>query len=201
MTLTFVAYFRERLRVRLFGPVVLMLTCGACWAANIQHPWTCVRAAGLMTLLVVQFRLWDDLADRARDRLTYPGRVLVCTDPLPFIVLASAFAILALMVAWWSGGRIPLLALAGLNAAFAILYAFVRPNLSETAWQFPVLLMKYPAFVAIVAASIGVPSVGRIVVAALVAYSAANAYEAFHFRRTGVPPLNPDALACHGPLK
>ncbi len=36
--------------------------------------------AGLTVLLLAQFRLWDDLADLSRDRISDPGRVLCRTQ-------------------------------------------------------------------------------------------------------------------------
>lgn len=195
------AYFRERLRWRVFGSVVLLLSFAACWVSSALDPWTCIRAVGVMALLVVQFRLWDDLADRARDRVTHPGRVLGRVDARPFQRLAFALAAAGLVAAGWSGGLTPLLMLAGLNAAFAVLYGLVRPHLNDTVWRFPVLLAKYPAFVVIVAASLGAPSLGRTIVAALLTYGAAHAYEALHSGRGSAPRLPAGAAESFKPAK
>ena len=183
MIAVFVEYFRERLRLRLFGPVLLLLTLAAWWLASGAVLWAPFKAGGLMTLLVVQFRLWDDLADRARDRTTHPERVLVRHDVLPFKVLTVSLAIGAVAFAGATGGLKPALVVAGLDVIFIFLYGLARPLLSETVWSFPVLLVKYPAFVVIVAVALGRPSPGRSVGVALVAYGAALAYEARHPRR------------------
>ena len=182
MILTFLAYFRERMRPAVFGPVVLLLAFAACWSAHALNLSGFACALILMTLIVTQFRLWDDLADRERDRVTHPDRVLVRAKPISFQLLTVALAAAGLGAAWFFGGSRPFLALASLDAVFAVLYALVRPHLGVTVWQYPVLLSKYPAFATVVALSVGGPTVGRTVGTALLIYGAAQAYEALHSR-------------------
>lgn len=191
------AYFQERLQWRRFVPVLLLLTFAAVWASNARAPGVWCPAAVLMALIVVQFRLWDDLSDRDRDRVTHPNRVLVSADPRPFQRLAGALAAAGLAVAWGLGGGGPLLALTGLNLVFAALYAGIRPQLNETVWRFPVLLAKYPAFVAIVAFAIGRPAAGRMTVAALLVYGAAQIYEAIHSGPARGTAFHPDKPESH----
>lgn len=182
MILNFLSYFRERMRPAVFGPVVLLLTIAACWSAHALHLSAFACALILMALIVTQFRLWDDLADRERDRATHPDRVLVRAKPISFQLLTVALAAAGLGAAWFFGGPRPLLALGLLDAVFAVLYALVRPHLGITVWQYPVLLAKYPAFATVVALSVGGPTVGRSVSAALLIYGAALAYETLHSR-------------------
>ena len=70
-----VNYLRERFRLRLFIPLALLIA-----AAAIVPPasWTSFAIDfAVALLLLAQFRMWDDLADRGRDRIEHPGRVLV----------------------------------------------------------------------------------------------------------------------------
>lgn len=193
------AYLRERLPWRLWGPVILLLTFAAAWATNARTPGVWCQAVVLMSLLVVQFRLWDDLRDRDRDRETHPNRVLVRTDPRPFQRFVCALAAAGLAVAWGMGGERPLLALSGLNLVFAALYAWIRPALNKTLWRFPVLLAKYPAFVAIVAVAIGRPAAGRMTIAALLVYGGAQIFEAVHSSPTLATRFHPDKSESHRP--
>jgi hypothetical protein len=71
-------------------------------------------------------------------------------------------------------------------------------HLSIAVWRFPVLLAKYPAFVVNVATAIGVASMGRTLVAALVVYGVAHAYETLHSTRAGAR-LHPPVLEPTGP--
>lgn len=196
----FFAYRRERLQLWLFGPVVLLLTGASCWAANSIQPGAALRAAALMALLVVQFRLWDDLADRAHDRAIHPGRVLVRANAQPFILVTFALALAAFASTYALGGLPPLLTLVGLNAAFAVLYSIIRPHLSNKVWRFPVLLAKYPAFVVGVAITFGAASAARTLVASLLTYGVAHGYEALHTSRVAAR-LHPHALESTGSSK
>src|ERR1700719_604806 len=86
----FTAYLRERFPLRIFGLAAVALAAAASWAsAATPTPATLVYATACSALLALQFRLWDDLEDRDRDRATHPGRLLVRTPaalwhrPLP----------------------------------------------------------------------------------------------------------------------
>jgi hypothetical protein len=71
------AYRRERLPVRLIAPLSAGLALASAPAARAFTGLTLLQDAGLMALMLAQFRLWDDLADRARDADAHPDRVLV----------------------------------------------------------------------------------------------------------------------------
>lgn len=90
------AYLRERVQARVFAPLALLLA-GAGW---LLAPATGVdmRELSLTALhalvLVVMFRVWDDLEDRAADVKRHRDRVLVNTRRFaPFVVLMVALAI------------------------------------------------------------------------------------------------------------
>lgn len=191
---TIPAYFRERMNPLLFVPVILLLAHVACWTSHTITFPTFGHACGLVALLVVQFRLWDDLADRERDRANFPERVLVRAEPAPFVILVVSLALSALAAAWFIGGIRSFIALAILNVAFVLLYAVVRRHLSDGLWRYPVLLSKYPAFVVITAVALDEVSLRRAVVTVLFVYAAALAYEALHSRRSA-PQSNPDTAA------
>src|SRR5262245_28551160 len=72
---TFIRYHRERFGWRVFGPVAVVLTVAAI-PAPLQFPLSLLA----VILVLFQFRLWDDLADRDYDVIHHPNRVLSQCD-------------------------------------------------------------------------------------------------------------------------
>ena len=178
-------YLRERFRPAIFGPAIALHVTAALWAngaaATVK---TIVQAAALITLLMIQFRLWDDLEDCERDRLQHPDRLLARMETAPF---RRALVVLSLMnVALVTAGssRIALAGLALLDLIFWLAYQRIRPQIPDFVWRFQILLFKYPVFVVLAAAAGGPPKAGRLTTAALGVYAFACAYEALHERRT-----------------
>jgi heme O synthase-like polyprenyltransferase len=91
------AYLRQRVHARVFVPLVVLMA-GAGWllapAAELD-----VRELSLAALralvLVMMFRVWDDLEDRAVDLRRHRDRVMVSSGRFaPFVALMVALAIL-----------------------------------------------------------------------------------------------------------
>jgi hypothetical protein len=177
-------YWIERFAPGLFVPAALLIAL----AARIGSPLDPIRwslESLLALLLLAQFRLWDDLADRERDRSAHPERVLVRSARVtPFVAVCAGLAFLnVLLLLMWNGagGAVVLLAL---DAAAAGWYAW-RPD-HRTATSDLVLLGKYPAFALLIAG----PStwfVPHAWLAALAIYAGACVFEVWH-DATG--PLN-----------
>jgi hypothetical protein len=70
-----------------------------------------------------------------------------------------------------------------LDLAFWLAYRRIRPRLRDSFWRFQVLLLKYPAFVGLIAVGIGTPLPDRLAAAALAVYASACAYEFLHDRQ------------------
>ena len=172
------AYFRERFPLAVFGPVCFMLTAAAFWSVAST---TALRLAVTLLLgiaLVVQFRLWDDLEDRIRDRATHPTRVLVSASPEPFRILLVVLTGIGIAL---SASRPAALASAlALNAAGWCAYRLVRRRLSANGWRFGLLPLKYPGFVAVMAVFLGDVIPVRLAAAAATAYVCASGYELLH---------------------
>jgi hypothetical protein len=173
------AYARERLPLPVFAPTLALLG-GLAWAASGARvaalPW-CVA---VVSLLVVQFRLWDDLEDVDLDRRSHPSRVLTRTPLRPFRV-ALAVSIAAAGAAF-AGRDSTLVAYAVLCLSMLAAYRAVRRRVTDRSWRYGLLLLKYPAFVALVVTASGEADVVRVVVAAAIAYAAAAGYEAWHMQ-------------------
>ena len=174
----FVAYLRERIPLRVFGPAAASLLAAASWAS--PGPLGAVAAAAALdALLLLQFRLWDDLEDRDRDRVTHPDRVLVRSVQRPFRQILVLLGVTNVVVAA-SVARPAAIALMLLDAAFYAAYRTMRNRMSDRRWRFSILLAKYPIFVAVLALLTGSPRPGRLVAAAAVAYLVACAHESSH---------------------
>jgi hypothetical protein len=182
MTPTIPAYFRERFRLAVFVPAILGLAAVALAAAGAWTMTAAAFAVALTSVLVVQFRLWDDLEDRGRDMRTHPERVLVRSAAWPFWLLWLAL-FLAGALLFERAGRPPApLAYYTVVAATFIAYRWMRALVSERAWSRWLLLAKYPAFVSTVALAVGRLSPPRLLIAAVVAFVAAQLYERAHTR-------------------
>lgn len=165
-TTDFTAYSKQRL----FQPRIVLLI-GLLWAAalwvelTISWPDAVVRSL-ILGLLMLEFRLWDDLADRAFDQLHHSDRIL---GRIPDIAsfrtvlwgaLVATAVLTVVFLGAWSFGLFVALVL-----SFHVLYVdtwrvtlprFVRTQL---------VLLKYPAFLTLVTESV---SIRLLVMAALV---------------------------------
>jgi hypothetical protein len=172
-----VDYLRERFRLRLFVPLALLIA-----GAVVVPPasWTSYAVdCGFALLLLAQFRVWDDLADRARDRVEHPGRVLTRGgEATQVVALCGALAVLNICLAVWRDATgIAVGVLAALNAALAVWY-LARTRRSVAGEQ--LLLAKYPAMIAIVAGGRLLEAPVQILSAAAALYLVVCLYEAWH---------------------
>jgi 4-hydroxybenzoate polyprenyltransferase len=142
-----IRYRRERFPWRVFGPVAAVLTVAA-----MPAPSDIPLAFASVVLVLFQFRLWDDLADLGFDRIHHPHRVL------PQLSRASWFY--GLVIAAGLADSVLLLLLGRPIAPFLLLcgtgllwYACVPGRARLTLLGRHVLLLKYPAFVWLIAAS------------------------------------------------
>ena len=171
-----IAYWRERFDPMLFGPAAALLAMAAAATGGGSLPDWGLKAV-LALLLIAQFRIWDDLADRGRDRREHPERVLVTAQRgWPFVVQAVALAALNLALVHQFEGRVAAAVLLAINAAATAYYLLRGPHRSVGSDL--LLLAKYPAFVLILSPADARP--GRLVLAIATTYAAACAFEVWH---------------------
>jgi SAM-dependent methyltransferase len=170
------AYGGERIaKVRIALLVAVIAALG--FLAQPAHgvPEALLRVL-LAAFLVVQFRVWDDLADRPFDRVHHPRRVLALrngTDaPFLFAMAVLAAGIAAIVSGLGLAERIAVYA--ALVAATAALYAARRGSGGESRGLSPVLLLKYPAFVMLPLAA---PFGARALACAAGAFAAVALYD------------------------
>ncbi|WP_146204562.1 hypothetical protein [Massilia glaciei] len=142
---------------RLLRPriALLWLVVGACMLAASAGGGPDRMAASMLlaAFLIAQFRLWDDLADRAHDARHHARRVLVGSPHagrFSQLCVAGALPVLGLLWAWREPMRLAAYGL--LCAAMAGLY------LASGAWprllRAQLVLLKYPSFVWLVASGV-----------------------------------------------
>ena len=89
-------YMRERYPLRVWGPVGIGLTGAGAAAVGISVPAGVGGlgvSLGLCLLMVLGFRLWDDIEDRENDRALHPPRLLPqCQNLRPFFWLLGMLA-------------------------------------------------------------------------------------------------------------
>lgn len=183
-----VAYLAERFTARLFVPlaavIALAASGGAISVARLAADFV------FALLLIVQFRSWDDLADRARDAVSHPERVLVRARSIaPIVALSGGLAILNICLAVLRDASG--IAVAVLTALIAVLGAWYSLRGGRTAAGDSLLLSKYPAMVVVVAGSRVLEAPAPIFAAASALYVAVCVYEVWH------DPASPLSIGGH----
>ena len=140
----------SRMPVRLFGAVTLLLLGAAALGGTPTATWT-LAALPTALVLLFQFRLWDDLADAPTDRVAHPERYLPrCASTAPFRAALGVAALSGLMAIFLLSGLAGAAGLAALNLVFAAWYAR-QPEVRKGMPGALLLLLKYPAFVLLLA--------------------------------------------------
>lgn len=146
-------YLTERYPARRFVPLATLVAATGMLASPGSPQLSVadgVRGVVLAYLLVLVFRIWDDLEDRERDVLLHPGRITGRVGATkPFVALACAAAVLAvLLVLVGPQPTQRMLALALLTAVLCVWYRL--RSLPRIANAF-VLLAKYPVIACVAA--------------------------------------------------
>jgi hypothetical protein len=182
------AYLAERFSPRVFIPMAVVIATAASGGA--------LSAVGLgldvafALLLLAQFRSWDDLADRGRDAVSHPERVLVrAMSTAPAVAFSGALAILNICLAIQRDASG--IAVAVLVALIGVLGAWYSLRTVRTAAGDHLLLSKYPAMVIVVAGGRVLSAPVPILCAALALHLAACLYEVWH------DPASPLSIGGH----
>jgi hypothetical protein len=181
-------YLSERFTIRLFVPLALVIAAAASGGAFATTSFALDAAFAL--LLIAQFRSWDDLADRTRDAVSHPERVVVrATSTAPLVAFSGGLAILNICLAVQrdpSG-----IAVSALVALIGTLGAWYSWRSGRTAAGDHLLLGKYPAMVVIVAGERVLNAPAIVFAAALGIYLAVCVYEVWH------DPASPLSIGGH----
>ena len=141
-------YQKTRIPWVIFAPLALFLC-----VASATGRWPLDAAAwclnwGMALSLVVQFRLWDDLADVGSDRLIHPGRVLCQSKSLQIFwgILGLLLIVNALVSASFKSTH-SLGVFLILNLSYLMWYSILRKLTSNRIVSHSIVLAKYPVFV------------------------------------------------------
>jgi 4-hydroxybenzoate polyprenyltransferase len=168
-------YVVERFSPVVFVPAIGLLATAA-WAPSISHSLvTLAQAVALMTLLVGEFRVWDDLEDRDLDRQRHPDRVMAAGPATPFWCLTAVLGVAAATML--AATPAALAGLTALHAGMFWAYRRLRPGVTDRVWRYGVLPLKYAAFVVLVSRALGEVSPVAVAVAGGLSYVGACAYE------------------------
>ena len=182
------AYLAERLSARLFVPLALALALAAS-AGDVSLGVLAVDA-GFALMLLAQFRSWDDLADRGRDAVSHPDRVIVqAASVAPIVGFSGALAILNICVAIERDGSG--IAVSVLTMLIFTLGTWYALRAGRTAAGDHLLLSKYPAIVVVIAGERVLSAPVFILGSALALYFAVFAYEVWH------DPASPLSIGGH----
>jgi SAM-dependent methyltransferase len=190
-----VAYGGERIVTPRIA-LLIALIAGLGFAAEPPHDGiSAALRIGLAALLVVQFRLWDDLADRAYDRRHHPERVLVArkrTDA-PYLATLGAMAVgIVALLAAQGQALWRVAAYVGLALLLALVY---RIGESARRLRSQGVLLKYPVFVLLPLAA---PFTRGALVYAALAYAVVTLYDHVTTPRVTLQPAR-TALAAPRP--
>lgn len=131
--------------------------------------------AALATMLVFQFRLWDDLSDAVYDLRWQPARAAVVAGASAHLRRVVALTgLLALATLWIWRTRSQAGAYILLLAGFAVLYRLDLDTGARRIVRVHLVLTKYPVFVYL--CSVNAP-IGAVLCAGFGAYLALNIYE------------------------
>jgi hypothetical protein len=170
------AFLRER-----FRPIFLVVACFTTLAASaFRLIWPdALFDVGFALLLLAQFRTWDDLADRARDTVIHPDRVLVrAVDVTQLIAFCGALAVANICIAVArdsTGLAVAVICVLDLALGLYYLARTVRTAAGECA-----LLAKYPALVLVVSGHRLFEAPLLVLAGALGLYLAVCIHEAWH---------------------
>lgn len=164
------AWREQRLPLARYAPLALLIAWGA-GGSGIAGSGGLIDSA-LALSLIAQYRLWDDLVDRVRDRSAHPERLLArVASTSPFV---HAAVVLAVANAAALGLRHGWLHAFGAGTLIVTIALWYRRHRARGLVHAQVLLVKYPAFVVLLAAW---PPEPRALAAALAVYAAMCAFE------------------------
>ena len=171
------AWRASRLPLARFMPLALLIAGAAASHADRALQETLIRFP-VAFLLVAQFRLWDDIVDRARDRLHHPDRVLTDVDAIgAFLLTATLLGVVNVTAVALLNGAGPMVGLLMLHALLAAWYGL---RTKRDLWHAHALLLKYPAFVLILSTE---PASLPVAAGAALIYAAMCMFELFQRRR------------------
>lgn len=177
-------YVRTRFPAWLVLPLALIVTVPAVVSGAVSSASEFAVVWGMALLLVLEFRLWDDMYDREQDCREDPSRVLCQAESLkPFVVLYGLLRIgnLALVVWRWVVPAIATLVV--LQLLLGRWYAIRSRWRLGSVVNYHLVLLKYPACGYVLAAGFGASAGASLFASLAVVYLGLCIGEVLHDRR------------------
>ena len=177
-----IRYLESRFPLQLYLPCALFLVVAGCSGGRTLSPAGLAASTVLALLLLLQFRLLDDLCDITRDREEHPERVLVrATSLVPFyLLLCTVFLANGIIVTLQPGPEYRLGAFLLLNATALLWYCRLRFVFTGRIFAYHIVVGKYPAFAYLLG---GTGEEGwRLLLALTLVYLCFALYELLHDR-------------------
>jgi hypothetical protein len=173
-------YLATRFPARLYLPCAAFLASAGCAGGRALFPASLSHAWMLAMILLLQFRLMDDLADINHDRQVHPERVMAqATSILSFqILLGCSFLANCFLVAIQPGPEHRLGELLLLNAGAFLWYSRLRSMVTGRILGYHLVVGKYPAFVYLLSGN--GRERWRLLLATSLVYICFSLYEALH---------------------
>jgi hypothetical protein len=175
-------YRRTRFPLAPFLTLALLLTLAAFGATPGAIPWgPLLQRLFLVLLWLFQFRLADDLADRKRDHLEHPDRVLVRADGRIFFALLAVLALVNTLLTALVLAERRWVEFMALNGLYVVWYAVRADRQTTRLLVHLMVLLKYPSFVYLL--SEPASAVWRLTGVLVLIYACMVAYEVLHDQR------------------
>jgi hypothetical protein len=175
-------YLESRFPLRLYLPCALFLAVAGFSGGRGLSPAALMGASALALLLLLQFRLLDDLCDITRDRDEHPERVMVrATSLVPFnLLLCACFLANCIIVSLQPGPGHLLGVFLFINAAALVWYYRLRFVVTGRILGYHIVVGKYPVFAYLLSGN--GEERWRLLLALALVYLSFTLYELLHDR-------------------
>ena len=177
-------YVRTRFPAWLVLPLALIVTVPAVASGAVAFAGEFAVVWGMALLLVLEFRLWDDLYDREQDCRENPSRVLCQAESLkPFVVLYGMLRIGNLALVAWRWVVPAIVTLVVLPLLLGRWYGIRSRWRLGPVVNYHLVLLKYPACGYVLAAGFGETAGTSLFASLAVVYLGLCIGEVLHDRR------------------
>jgi len=166
-------YLGERFQMERFMPLACIFYLAYLLCVNFSPAMPLYFI--MILLLILSFRLMDDLFDLQLDRENFPGRTLARTDnPRLFIMLLIILDLLLVSVLVWEKEFLSLVFLLTTIFFLCLWYAKLRYIFTSKLLHAMVVLLKYPVILYIVAPGLGRPEIPVLIYLTFVIFETAD---------------------------
>ena len=152
-------YLGTRLPMRELVPLAVFLGAAGLGATAPAQVSSSIMAVILAMTLILQFRIWDDIADRDQDRVNHPGRVISIAKNINPVITFSGilFSINGLVLVWLHSSALKPMVYLALCIFILAWYRFRPVRFATSLLNSYLVLLKYPVIVWLIVATTTAP--------------------------------------------